>query len=275
MFDIIAFLAAPTCIALMLGAISAHLGNHVLEREVIFVDLSIAQVAAMGFAVAMAFEFEHESFAGAVFATSFALLAAGFFAAIRKLEGLIHSEALIGVTYATASAATLLIVSSLGLDQDHIKNMLIGALLWSTWTDVLWAIALFAPISLVLWTFREHFHLVSTDTEAASQKGLSIGRWDFLFYGLFALVIAFAVQLAGVLLVFTYLVVPASIGRIISRDPTRRYLWALTISTTLTVVGLFVSFRLDLPEGATIVVLLGLTLFLTVTRQLWKTTATT
>jgi len=258
--DALVFLAAPALAVLLMATMMAYLGSHVLEREVIFVDLSIAQTSALGSAVALSFGLEEHSPWVRLVALAFALLAGAFFAWTRRLEQRVPQEALIGAVYAVATAATLLVLTKAHLGHDHVRAMLVGTLLWVGWMDVLLAAAVFGLIGILLIRVHSSLFLVSSDAESARLSGLRVLRWDLLFFSVFAVVISFSVHLAGVLLVFTLLVVPALVGRLFAQVYRARLMIGIGLSVSVNMVGLLLSFGLDLPAGATIVVLFGVVL---------------
>jgi zinc/manganese transport system permease protein len=261
-WQIVQFLLAPFCICLILTGIHVYLGIHVLSRGVIFVDLALAQIAALGATVAFLIGLPHEGGATYFVSLAFTLVGAALFAATRNVEKRkIPQEAIIGVTYAISSAAIIILTDKSSHGAEHIKDMLIGNILWVSWKDVLTTLGLYSVISLFHYKFRKQFLMISLHPEEAKQNKLSLKLWDLLFYSSFGFVITSSVKVAGVLLVFSYLVVPSIIGMLFSSTVKGRLAIGWTVGFLASVFGLTASYVFDLPTGACLVVLFGVLLF--------------
>ena len=252
----IEILAWPLVAALVLAAIHAWLGLHVLARGVIFVDLALAQVAALGVTVALlAGHAAHEP-AAYWYALAFTAAGAALLASLRgrehALPASIPQEAVIGVVYAVAAALTVLVLERVPLGGEQIKALLVGSILAVTADDVSRVGALYGAIAVVHWICRRPLAQLSFGGTVARPR-----LWDFVFYATFGLVVTSSVRIAGVLLVFAYLIVPAVIGAALATTATRRLLAGWSVGSAASVVGLAASYRWDLPPGATIVATLG------------------
>jgi zinc/manganese transport system permease protein len=259
---ILSFLILPFLASLILTGIHAYLGVHVVERGVIFVDLALAQIAALGATIAILAGMNPHGRAAYWMSLAFTFLGAGIFALVRKRKGRIPLEAFIGITYAVASAAAILAMSKATGETEHLKDMLVGNILAVSKEEVIRTAVLYGAIGLFHYVFRRKFLLISTDPERASKEGLSIGLWDFLFYASFGFVVTSSVAIAGVLLVFCYLVVP-SVGAMLFADrigPRLAIGW--TMGALVSALGCYFSVLLDLPTGATIVCTFGAVLLL-------------
>jgi zinc/manganese transport system permease protein len=252
-------LAWPLLAALVLAAIHAWLGLHVLARGVIFVDLALAQVAALGVTVALLAGHAPDGSAAYGYALGFTAAGAALLASVRDrprvLAAAIPHEALIGSVYAVAAALTVLVLERVPLGGEQIKALLVGSILGVTREDVLRLGAVYATIGLV--------HYLCRRPLAALSFGGPVSRarlWDFVFYLTFGVVVTSSVQIAGVLLVFAYLIVPAVIGAALASSPWRRLLAGWAVGSAASVIGLGASYHWDLPPGATIVATLGATL---------------
>jgi zinc/manganese transport system permease protein len=251
------FLLAPFVVSLVLTGIHAYLGVHVVERGVIFVDLALAQIAALGATVAILIEMDPHGSGSYWVSLGFTFLGAAIFALVRMRRAHIPQEAFIGITYAVASAAAILATSKAIGETEHLKHMLVGNILAVSWPEVGRAALLYGAIGLFHYIFRKNFLLISMNPAAAEAKGLSIRLWDFLFYASFGFVVTTAVAIAGVLLVFCYLIVP-SVGAMMFADrigPRLAIGW--TMGTVVSGLGVYLSLVLDLPTGATIVCTFG------------------
>ena len=247
--DVITFLSAPFVMCLILAGIHCYLGLHVLARGVIFVDLSLAQVAAFGATIAILFGFEHHSAASYFVSLGSTFCAAGLFSLARRHEKLFPQEAMIGIVYALASAAVVLVVDKIAHGAEHIKDILVGQVLWVTWHDVFKTALIYSGVASVHFIFRKQL----LATSFGRHKG-STAVWDFLFYALFGIVITSSVSLAGVLQVFAYLIVPAVVGTLLFQTIRTRLIFGWALGLILSFFGMLLSYQWDLPAGAFIVV---------------------
>src|SRR5438034_7163417 len=189
-----------------------YLGLHVVQRGIIFVDIAMAQMASLGICVALLFRFDLHDWTTFSIALGFTLLGAAIFSLTGKRASQIPQEAIIGIAYVVAAAAAVLLLSRAAEGDEEIKNMLVGNILLVTPHEVWKCFALFAAVGVFHFSLRRNFLLVSFDRDAAYQKGLRVRWWDFLYYAVFGLVVTSFVRIAGVLLVFSYLIVPAVCG---------------------------------------------------------------
>ncbi len=270
MIEVLSFLAPPFAACLVLVGILGYFGIHVLRREVIFVDLALAQIVAFGAIVSFLFDHEPGSTGSFLFGLGAAVLGAAIFSWTRMRRGRVPQEALIGITYVVASAATILVADRLPEHAEHVKELMAGAILWVTWGTVVRNLLVCAAVGALHYVFRRRFILISEDPERAYGEGLAVRWWDFLFYLSFGLVITVAVEIAGVLMVFAYLVAPAIIAIALSDRWPRRIAIAWALGVAASAFGLFASYQWDLPSGPAIVCSLGgfLLLFAAVRRWL-------
>ncbi len=262
---ILSFLAAPFVASLVIAGIHAYLGVHVVERGVIFVDLSLAQIAAFGATIALLMPWSGgDPHAPSVYWTSltFTFIGAAIFATIRSRRARIPQEAIIGISYAVASAATILAMSKSTSQAEHLKDMLVGNILAVSWPEVWQTAALYAVIGAFHFVFRRRFLTISLNPEAAEAKGISLRLWDFLFYASFGFVVTRSVTIAGVLLVFCYLIVPSVAAMLYADRIGPRLAIGWTMGTVVSALGVYLSLVLDLPTGATIVCTFALVLIL-------------
>lgn len=248
----------PLAMCLVLTGIHGYLGIHVLSRKVIFVDLALAQIAALGSTVAVLLGYDPEQAADAVtvylFSLGFTIVGAAIFALTRMRHEKVPQEAFIGIVYATASALALLLLARSPGESEHIKQMLVGNILLVTWPTIVKTAAIYAAIGAFHFAFRRQFLEISADADAAAARGRNVPLWDFLFYASFGLVITSSVAIAGVLLVFTFLVVPAAIAFMFSERLPIRVALAWAMGTACSAAGMLVSYFGDLPTGPSVVV---------------------
>jgi zinc/manganese transport system permease protein len=262
---VLEFLAAPFVASLILTGIHAYLGVHVVERGVIFVDLSLAQIAALGATIALLLPWSngdpHAPFVYWI-SLAFTFIGAAIFATIRVRHARIPQEAIIGICYAVASAAAILAMSKATSESEHLKDMLVGNILAVSWHEVIKTALLYGAIGLFHYLFRKPFLAISMSHEQAEASGLNVKLWDFLFYASFGFVVTSSVAIAGVLLVFCYLIVPSVAAMLFAENIGPRLAIGWTMGTVVSALGVWLSLQLDLPTGATIVCTFGLVLIL-------------
>jgi zinc/manganese transport system permease protein len=255
--DLLALLWAPLLMCLVLTGIHAYLGLHVLAREVVFVDIALAQIAALGATAAVLAGFDLDS--GAAYASGLGatLMGAAVLALTRTRERRVSQEAVIGVVYSVSAAATVLLVANAPHGGEHLRGVLTGNILAVQGPDVAAVAALYALVGAVHWLWRRPFFQISLDPEAAYRAGRRVRLWDLAFYASFGVVVTSSVRVAGVLLVFTYLIAPALAAMALARTTGRRLAIGWTFGTAASVLGLAASAALDLPTGATVVCVFG------------------
>lgn len=247
--EILSFLAMPFIMCLILAGIHCYLGFHVLTRGVIFVDLSLAQIAAFGSTLALLLGFDHHG-AGTYFVSLICtFIAAGIFARARRLESRVPQEAIIGITYALGSAAVILVTDQMAHGTEHIKNLLVGQVLWVSPAEILKVAIIYSIVAAIHYVFRKQFFAASQGTLTKNQ-----GFWDFLFYALFGVVITSSVSIAGVLQVFAYLIVPSVLANLWFDKFRSKLIFGWIIGFAVSLVGMSWSYASDLPSGAAIVV---------------------
>ena len=255
--EILQFLFWPFLASLILTGIHAYLGVHVVERGVIFVDLALAQIAALGATIAILVGMDPHGQGAYWLSLGFTFVGAAIFAFARTRRGHIPQEAFIGIAYAVASAAAILAMSKATGETEHLKDMLVGNILAVSRHDVIKTAVLYGVVGIFHYIFRRRFLLISRDIEQAEADGMNIRFWDFLFYASFGFVVTSSVAIAGVLLVFCYLIVP-SVGAMLFADKVgRRLAIGWTMGTLVSALGVYLSWSWDLPTGATIVCTFG------------------
>src|ERR1041384_5980534 len=235
------FLLPAIVATLIIAGIHAYLGLHVVERGVIFVDLSLAQIASLGAAIAVWRGYDPHEPTIYWMSLGFTLIGALIFAMVKGHDAKIPQEAIIGISYAVASAAVILTMSKATGEAEHLKDMLVGNILSVQWPEVWETAAIYAVIGLFHFIFRKRFLEISIDAKAAAARGVPVRFWDFLFYASFGLVVTRSVAIAGVLLVFCYLIVP-SVGGMLYSDrigPRLAIGWGMGVVVSL--LGVYLS----------------------------------
>ena len=262
--DALHFMLWPLIASLILPWLLVYLGLHIVQRGVIFVDLALAQTAALGSCIAILCGYDPHDWQNYVFSLGFTFLGAVLLTFTRSRNRQVPQEALIGVVYVVAAAAAILALSKSAGGSEELKRSLIGELLVVPPREVLRTFVLFAVVGAVHFACRKPFAAISADHEVAADRGLKVWWWDFLFYILFGLVVTSFVHIGGVLLVFSYLVVPALCAAYFAQSLGVRFAVGWAIATVASICSLLIASRpqWDLPIGATIVCLLGLALVL-------------
>jgi zinc/manganese transport system permease protein len=262
-------LLPPFVACLVLMGIHVYLGLHVVSRGVIFVDLALAQIAGLGATFAFLLGYEPSGLAGYIYSLIFAFIAAAVFSGLRLSEQRIPKEAIIGISFAVASAATILIADRAPQGAEFVEAMLTGALLWAPWSLIGKTAIAYVLIGMFHWHYRKRFLALSLEPERAESEGWSIRWWDFLFYVSFGLVITYSVPMAGILLVVSFLIIPTVIAMLFARSIIGRLVVGWTVGTLVSMVGLTLSYAYDLPSGPAVVCTFGCALVLAgITRYL-------
>ena len=247
---------------LILVGIHSYLGLHVLRRKVIFVDLALAQIAALGTTVGFLFGILPGTTGAYWFSLSFTFIGAAVFSVLRFRHEKIPQEAIIGLAYAIAASVSILVIDKAPHGAEHIKEILTGSILWVKWSTILSAAIVYAFVGIFHYIFRRQFILISENPDEAYNQGLSVKFWDFLFYVSFGVVITHSVGTAGVLLVFVFLVVPAITSMLITDTWWKQLVIGWIMGLIVSVVGLYISYVADLPSGPTVVTFYGITLLI-------------
>ncbi|MBU1699704.1 MAG: metal ABC transporter permease [Candidatus Eisenbacteria bacterium] len=251
-------MAAPMAVTLILVAMHGYLGTHVVRRGVIFVDIALAQIAAFGVAIALLLGSDVGTDKAFIVGLASTFIGALLLSRTRTHDARIPQEAYIGIIYVVFSAAMILILTGIPHGGDEIDHLLVGAILWVTWPVVIKTAVLYGILGAGLVCMHRSLTLISEDSAAARSRGLSLRTWDFLFYMVLGTVVTSSVQIAGVLLVFTLLVVPSVMAiRLLERSH-HRFLYILGIGVVAVVTGSGASYIFDLPTGAAIVCTFGL-----------------
>ena len=257
-WSILQFLLPAIVASLIIAGIHAYLGLHVVERGVIFVDLSLAQIASLGAAIAVWQGYDpHNSPQVYWMSLGFTMIGALIFAMVKGHQARIPQEAIIGISYAVASAAVILAMSKATGEAEHLKDMLVGNILSVQWPEVWQTAGIYVVIGIFHFIFRKRFLEISTDPVGAAARGVPVRILDFLFYASFGIVVTRSVAIAGVLLVFCYLIVPSVAGMLYASRIGPRLAIGWVMGVVVSMLGMYVSVLFDLPTGATIVCTFG------------------
>lgn len=252
----IEILFAPFVACLVLVGIHCYLGLHVLMRDVIFVDLSLAQIAALGVAVGTLLGAVPHSTESYLCALAFTVLGALLFALSRLRSRDVSQEAVIGIVYAVSTAVMFLILSHSAVDREEVEHMMVGRLLFVDWREIGVTASIYAGVALLHVLCARPFFAISRGGEGM-RPGM-VRLWDFVFYASFGVVVASSVQMAGVLLVFSFLIVPAACASLFWTGVRPRLVAGWVFGVVGSVIGVWASAELDFPTGASVVAALGL-----------------
>ncbi len=269
---IIEFMLAPLAACILLIIINVYFGIHVLKREIIFIDIALAQIAAFGTAVAvvidhmmhtgMGHEHSEHSLLAYALALSFIIFSALIFSFLKNKKISIPLEAIIGISYAVATTAAVIILDKAAGGDVHIHDMLVGSILWVSWNQVLKLLGVVALVSLVHIIFRKKFTQLSDNFHNHEHKMKNTFLWDFLFYLTFGIVIIEAVNISGILTVFAFLILPASFSALFSNNWTHRIIIGVVLGAVVSVFGLYFSWNMDVPVAPLIIISMGAFLLL-------------
>jgi len=252
----------PFLACLVLTGIHAYLGMHIIKREVIFVDLALAQIAALGAVVALLFGIELHSMSAYIVSMGFTFIGATIFALTRLRKKDVPQEAIIGIVYAVTAAASILVLSKAPMESEHLKDMLVGNILFVKGSHIIKMLVLYSVIGIFHYIYRKNFFAVSDGAGKVLKKKINVRWWDFLFYASLGVVVTSSVEIAGVLLVFSCLIVPAVCAIMITDNLKFRLIIGWAIGTITSLIGLYLSAVYDFPTGAAIVFAFGMVLIL-------------
>ena len=256
-------LLPPIAACLLLPPLLIYYGLHIVRRGIIFVDLALAQVATLGTCLCIMLGHDPLDMHTYLWSLGFTFFGAFIFTMTRNTENhRVPQEALIGIVYVVAAAASVLLLSRTTEGREELQKTLVGDVLTVSWPQIWKTFGLYAAIGVVHFIFRRQFIGISFDPDKARSQGVAIRLWDFMFYALFGLVVTSFVQIGGVLLVFSYLIVPAVCAVLLTRALRWMLVVGWTVATFSGVIGIYGSYKNDLPMGAAIVCVLGFFLVL-------------
>jgi len=260
MLQLLHILGWPFLMCLIIGTILAYFGIHVLKRDIVFINIAVAQVAAIGsIAAHLAFEVEEDALLSYLFSLGCVLLIAAFYAIARRKIIQISIEAVIGISYAITAAATMFLIG-IAPGHAHAEEMLAGKLLWVTWQHIVLCLIVFTSVAFCLYIFRKPLSKISQNYEGAITQGLKVVWWDFVFYALLGVVITLAVRVTGVVTVFSFLIIPATISALFSAHWGLRMFIAWAAAAVASLVGLLFAYFFDFSIGPAVALFLGVVL---------------
>ncbi|KPL16330.1 MAG: hypothetical protein AMS26_04980 [Bacteroides sp. SM23_62] len=272
MKETLLFLATPIAASILLAGVLGYFGTHILTRGIIFIDIAIAQIAALGTMIGLLLGFAEESSTVQLLSYLFTLLVIGGFAFLRTKESVIPAEAVIGIIYCLGLALALLLAERIPGGSNYITKTITGNILWVTWEKVLKIGLLFAGIGLIHLVFGAKFISLSEVCRRDPSLKLKDTLYNLLFYVTFCIVVVKAVLIGGIFLVFTLLIAPSAAAALFAQSWLSRMAWSWLIGILGTVAGIFLSYSMNVSNGPAIVVLLGLLVFIMALVRLFKPT---
>ena len=268
------FMIAPFIVCILLIGINVYFGIHVIKREIIFIDIALAQIAALGGTIAEiihSLEADHaghshdeHSLMGYLFAIAFTTLAAAMFTILKSKKLPIPLESLIGIAYAVAATGAVILLDKAAGGDVHVHEMVAGSILWVTWGQILELFIVFTIVGLFHYLFRNKFISLSDFYNEENKNGNYSFLWDFLFYVSFGIAVVHSVQIGGILTIFAFLIIPAGISALFAQSWRSRILIGWGLGTVVAVCGLYLSWMIDVPSGPTVILSLGIFLLLAI-----------
>lgn len=264
MSQLIQIIGLPFLACIMMGSILGYMGIHVLKREVIFVDIALAQVAAVGAIVShLVFEAHEGSVLSYVCSLAAVFSVAALYALARIAITQISLEAVIGISYAIAAAAALFLVGIAPGGHIHIQEILSGSLLWANGRDIISGFIVFLIVGFCFYLFRRPLAGISESYRKIHIKKVGALFWDFIFYLLLGTVITISVRMGGIVVVFAYLIIPATISAVFTSRPCLQLIIIWTAIILASISGLLYAYYLDFSIGPSIALFLGFELIIT------------
>jgi zinc/manganese transport system permease protein len=262
MSEILIFMAPAICMCIILVGICGYVGIHVIMREVIFIDIALAQIAALGVSFGLFMGLNLSDTSTFLVSLALTLVAALLLSATQRLNHLVPQEAFIGILYATGAAAVILAGDRLPHGAEQVHDLMVGHLLWVNWGEVLVYLIIYLILGFIYFLLHKHLIKISQFYKSKSESKESWMLWDFIFYALMGILVTFAVRVAGVLLVFGFLIVPAVIGTLLGRSFKAQLTIGWITGVVVSLIGSYLSYILDFPTGGMVVVTLGLGIFI-------------
>jgi zinc/manganese transport system permease protein len=262
MIDNLLFLAAPITVSILLAGILSYFGNHILSRGIIFIDIAVAQIAALGTMIGLLLGFAEESVNVQMISYLFTIIIISLFALTKFKKQLISQEAIIGIIYCIGLGLAMLLAERIPGGSNFISKTITGSLLWVTWDQVLNCFILFLAVGIIHLVFRKPFILVSDSNNGIPFSPWKTRTYELLFYITFSIVIVKSVPIGGVFLVFTLLIAPTAAATIFTQSWKKRFIWSWIIGILGSGLGMYMSYSLNISNAPAIVTLLGVTVFI-------------
>lgn len=261
MFEDLQFLAAPIIACVILAGILSYFGNHILTRGIIFIDIALAQIAALGSMIGLLLGYAETSTSVELVSLLFTLFIIAIFAMTKFEKQLIPQEAIIGIIYGLGLGIAMLLAEKIPGGSNYITKTITGNILWVTWVDILRCSIVFVAIAILHFFLRKHFIKISESKENLPYSINKIRMYEMIFYLTFGIVVVRSVPIGGIFLVFVLLIAPTAIATLFTQRWTFRFIWSWIIGIIGSIVGIYISYEIDISNGPAIVCLLGIMVF--------------
>lgn len=262
MIDNLIFLSAPIAICVLLAGILSYFGNHILSRGIIFIDIAIAQIAALGTMIGLLIGFAEGSVLVQLISYVFTLIIISVFALTKFKKQIIPQEAIIGIIYGLGLGLALLLAEKIPGASNYITKTITGNILWVTWDIVFYCFLIFAGIAIIHIIFRKKFLQISNAHDGMPFSAGKVRLYELIFYITFGIAIVKAVPIAGIFLVFILLIAPTAAATLFTQNWKKRFIWSWIIGFIGSVTGIYISYSLDISNGPAIVCFLGILVFI-------------
>jgi len=262
MVETIIFLSAPITACVLLAGILGYFGNHILSRGIIFIDIALAQIVALGTMLGLLLGFAEGSTSVEIVSLVFTLIIVTIFALTKFEKQLIPQEAIIGIIYGLGLGIATLFAENIPRGSNYITKTITGNILWCTWDEILFSLLLFVIIGILHLFLGKNFIKITDAKDGFPFSPQKVRVMEIIFYITFGIVVVRAVPIAGIFLVFILLIAPTSIASIFTKQWKWRFIWSWIIGIIGSVIGIFISYQLDISNGPAIVCLLGIVVFI-------------
>ena len=262
------FLAPPIVACIILAGLLSYFGNHILSRGIIFIDIAVAQIAALGTMIGILLGFAEDSVNAQLVSYVFTILVLGIFSMMKVRKQLLPQEAIIGIFYCIALGMALLLAEKIPGGSNYITKTITGNVLWVTWKSILGCLLIFVPILVINLLFGKTLRRV-TNGEIVGNSMRKTRFYDLIFYITFGIVIVKSVPVMGIFLVFMLLIGPASISRIFVRSWRSRIIWSWIIGSIGSLAGIYISYSMNISNGPAIVSLIGIVTYIAAFAKLY------
>ena len=262
MLENLQFLSVPIVACVLMAGILSYFGNHILTRGIIFIDVALAQIAALGTMIGIFIGAAEESMSVELVSLVFTLLVVSLFALTKFEKQKIPQEAIIGIIYGVSLGVAMLFAEYIPGGSNYITKTITGNILWCTWDDIWSCLIVFVSIGVIHIFLGKNFIKISESKDKFPFSAKKVRTMELIFYITFGIVIVKAVPVGGIFLVFTLLIAPTSIATFFTQKWKYRFLWSWVIGVIGSVAGMIVSYHLDISNGPMIVCLLGVSVFI-------------
>ena len=261
MLENIQFLAAPITACVILAGVLSYFGNHILTRGIIFIDIALAQIAALGTMIGLLLGYAEASTSVELISLIFTLIIIAIFAMTKFEKQVIPQEAIIGIIYGLGLGIAMLLAEKIPGGSNYITKTITGNILWVTWNDVIKCASIFVPIGIIHLVFGRHFIKVSESKKKLPYSINKIRMYELIFYITFGIVVVRSVAIGGIFVIFVLLIAPTAMATLFTQRWALRFFWSWIIGIIGSIIGIYVSYEIDISNGPAIVCLLGITVF--------------